>query len=127
VRLVEPSAFTKVSALGVEEQRVNVIIDFVGAPADFQNLGDAYRVDARILVDSRSDALIVPTSALFRTEGGWSVFVVADGRAQLRAVEIGPRSGLAAVVERGLAAGERVIAYPGDTVRDGVRVVPRNP
>jgi HlyD family secretion protein len=125
VRLVEPGAFTKVSALGVEEQRVNVVIDFDATPAGVQNLGDAYRVDARILVDSRSDAVIVPTSALFRGDGGWAVFVVADGRAQLRKVGIGPRSGLAAIVERGLDPGTRVIVYPGDTVRDGVRVEPR--
>ena len=122
VRLVEPGAFTKVSALGVEEQRVNVVIDFDAAPADLPNLGDAYRVDARILVDARSDAVIVPTAALFRSEGGWAVFVVADGRAQVRKVEIGPRSGLAAVVERGLDPGTRVIVYPGDSVRDGVGV-----
>jgi HlyD family secretion protein len=127
VRLVEPSAFTKVSALGVEEQRVNVIIDFAQPPADFHNLGDAYRVDARILVDSRRDTVIAPTSALFRTEGGWAVFAVADGRAHLRAIEIGPRSGLSAVVERGLEPGDRVIVYPGDAVHDGVRVVARNP
>jgi HlyD family secretion protein len=125
VRLVEPSAFTKVSALGVEEQRVNVVIDFAGPPADFRNLGDAYRVDARILVDARDDALLVPTSALFRDEGGWAVYVVEDGRARLRRVGIGPRSGLHAVVERGLEAGTQVIVYPGDLVRDGVRVAPR--
>jgi HlyD family secretion protein len=126
VRLVEPGAFTKVSALGVEEQRVNVVIDFETAPADFQNLGDAYRVDARILVETRSDAVIVPTSALFRSGGVWAVFVVADGRAQLRTIDIGPRSGLAAVVERGLEPGTRVIVYPGDMVRDGGRVEPRS-
>jgi len=125
VRLVEPSAFTKISALGVEEQRVNVVIDFAGPPSDFQNLGDAYRVDARILVDARDDALLVPTSALFRDEGGWAVYVVEDGRARLRRIEIGPRSGLAAVVERGLDPGTRVIVYPGDLVHDGVRVAQR--
>jgi len=127
VRLVEPSAFTKVSALGVEEQRVNVVIDFDGPPADWQNLGDAFRVDARILADARSDAVLVPASALFRNADGWAAFVVADGRAQLRRLEIGPRSGLAAVVERGLDPGAQVIVYPGDAVREGVRVKPRHP
>ena len=125
VRLVEPSAFTKVSALGVEEQRVNVVIDFDAAPADVERLGDAYRVDARILVDARSDAVIVPTSALFRSEGAWAVFIVTEGHARLRKVDLGPRSGLAAVVERGLEPGTQVIVYPGDTVRDGVRVKTR--
>jgi HlyD family secretion protein len=125
VRLIEPSAFTKVSALGVEEQRVNVVVDFDGAPAAFEHLGDAYRVDARILVEARSDAVIVPVSALFRGEGGWAVFVVDGDRARRQAVEIGPRSGLDAVIERGLEPGTKVIVYPGDLVRDGVRVAPR--
>ncbi len=114
------------SALGVEEQRVNVVIDFDAAPAEVQGLGDAYRVDARILVDARSDAVIVPTSALFRSEGAWAVFTVAEGRARLRRIDLGPRSGLAAVVERGLEPGAQVIVYPGDMVRDGVRVKGRN-
>jgi HlyD family secretion protein len=127
VRLVEPSAFTKVSALGVEEQRVNVVIDFDGPPAEFQNLGDAYRVDARILVAARSDAVIVPASALFRSDSGWAVYIVAGDRAQRHSIEIGPRSGLAVVVERGLEPGTKVIVYPGDLVRDGVRVAPRTP
>ena len=127
VRLVEPSAFTKVSALGVEEQRVNVVIDFDAPPAAWQNLGDAFRVDTRILVEARGDAVIVPASALFRSADGWGVFAVTDGRAQLRRLAIGPRSGLVAVVERGLEPGSIVIVYPGDAVRDGVRVRLRNP
>ena len=122
VRLVEPAAFTKVSALGVEEQRVNVVIDFVAAPEDWQNLGDAHRVDARIVVESRKDAVAVPVGALFRHEEGWAAFVLADGRARLRAVQVGPRGGQRAVVESGLEPGERVIVYPSDAVRDGARV-----
>jgi HlyD family secretion protein len=122
VRLVEPAAFTKVSALGVEEQRVNVVIDFTAAPGDWQNLGDAHRVDARIVVEKRNDAVTVPLGALFRHDGSWAAFVLADGRARLRIVHVGPRGGLQAVVESGLEPGERVIVYPSDAVRDGGRV-----
>ena len=122
VRLVEPAAFTKVSALGVEEQRVNVVIDFTAAPADWQNLGDAHRIDARILVEKRSDALTVPLGALFRHDGGWAAFVVSDGRARLRGVQIGARNAERAVVDKGLEPGERVVVYPSDAVRDGVRL-----
>ena len=122
VRLVEPAAFTKISALGVEEQRVNVVIDFAAAPAEWQNLGDAHRIDARIVVDKRSDALTVPVGALFRHDASWAVFVADGGRAKLRSVQTGPRGGQQAVVESGLEAGERVIVYPSDAVRDGVRI-----
>lgn len=122
VRLVEPAAFTKVSALGVEEQRVNVVIDFTAAPADWQSLGDAHRVDARILVEKRSDAITVPLGALFRHDSGWAAFVVSDGRARLRAVQIGARNAERAVVDKGLEPGERVVVYPSDAVRDGVRL-----
>lgn len=122
VRLVEPAAFTKVSALGVEEQRVNVVIDFVATPGEWQNLGDAHRVDARIVVEKRSDAVMVPLGALFRRDGNWAAFVLTDGRARLRSVEIGPRGGQQAVVEKGLEPGESVIVYPSDAVRDGGRV-----
>lgn len=122
VRLVEPSAFTKVSALGVEEQRVNVVIDFAAAPTAWGNVGDGHRVDARITVETRADALLVPNGALFRHGDGWAVFAVADGRARLRPVAIGPRNGLVAVALRGLETDETVIVYPSDAVRDGVRV-----
>jgi HlyD family secretion protein len=122
VRLVEPAAFTKVSALGVEEQRVNVVIDFVAAPEDWQNLGDAHRVDVRIVVEKRNDAVTVPLGALFRRDDSWAVFVLADGRARLRSVKVGPRGGQQAVVESGLEPSERVIVYPSDAVHDGGRV-----
>ena len=122
VRLIEPSGFTKVSALGVEEQRVNVVIDFV-APDDARlRFGDGYRVDARIVVDTRAEAILVPTGALFRQDAGWAVYVVDGGRARIRTVEVGPRNGAAAIALRGLEPGEPVIVYPGDAVRDGVRV-----
>ena len=124
VRLVEPSAFTKVSALGIEEQRVNVVIDFTNSAVELAklHLGDGYRVDAHIVVDRRDDALMVPTGALFRRGDGWAVFRIADGQAHATAVRIGPRNASHAVVEDGLVAGARVIVYPTDAIRDGVRV-----
>lgn len=119
VRMVEPLAFTKVSALGVEEQRVNVIADFVDAPG---SLGDAYRVEARIVLWSADDVLKIPGSALFRRGEGWSVFVVTDGRARRRAVEIGHRGALEVEVLDGLTAGEQVVRHPSNDVDDGRRV-----
>lgn len=125
VRLIEPSAFTKVSALGVEEQRVNVVVDFV-APRDWHNLGDGHRVDARILVDRRADAVMVPLGAVFRHQAGWAVFVLDKRRARLRVVQLGARNAQSALVDAGLQAGERVVVFPSDAVRDGVRVRERN-
>jgi HlyD family secretion protein len=125
VRLVEPAAFTKVSALGVEEQRVNVVIDFVSSTAAWGNLGDGHRVDARITVDARDDAVLVPLSALFRHGDGWAVFVVDGGRARLRPVNTGPRNGKVAVVLSGLEPGTQVIAYPADSISEGTRIAVR--
>lgn len=119
VRMVEPSAFTKISALGVEEQRVNVIGDFDQAPS---RLGDAFRVEASILLWEGKGVLKVPASALFRRGEGWAVFVVEGGRARRRNVEIGHRNAAEAEVLRGLAAGDAVVLHPSDRVRDGVRV-----
>ncbi len=119
VSLVEPSAFTRLSPLGVQEQRVNVIGRFSTPPV---GLGDAFRVDARVTLDEIADAVIVPASALVREGAGWSVFVVTDGRARHRAVTLGRRAADAAAVASGLAAGERVVTYPSDLVADGVRV-----
>jgi HlyD family secretion protein len=133
LRRIEPAAFTKVSALGVEEQRVNAIIDFDPA-ADGKTvpqLGDGFRVDARIVELSQADALLVPVAALFRAgsgeAAGWAVFVLAGGRTEQRAVTLGPRGPLKAVVTAGLEAGERVVIYPGDALSNGrrVSVVPR--
>lgn len=121
VRLVEPAAFTKVSALGVEEQRVNVVVDIVPVGADAQ-LGDGYRVDAHIVVDRREGALTVPNGALFRKGDTWAVFVADDGRARERNVVLGPRNATHAVVESGLGEGTVVIVYPPDVLRDGARV-----
>jgi HlyD family secretion protein len=119
VRLVEPSGFTKVSALGVEEQRVNVVADFVdGAGA----LGDGYRVEARVVVWEAPDVLRVPGSALFRKGEAWHVFVVEGHAARLRAVEVGHRGSFEAELLGGLEPGERVVLHPSDRVQDGVRV-----
>jgi HlyD family secretion protein len=119
VRRVEPSAFTKVSALGVEEQRVNVIADLLEqAPG----LGDGYRVEARIQVWQGSDVLLLPVSALFRAGSSWAVFVVRDGVARRREIEVGERGGSHAQVLANLAAGERVVLHPSDRLRDGARV-----
>lgn len=125
VRTVEPAGFTKVSALGVEEQRVRVIVDITAPREAWQTLGDGYRVDARFVLWEAADVLQVPTSSLFRHKEGWAVFVVEAERARLRAVDLGQRAGLAAQVLTGLKAGERVIAHPDDRIRDGVRVRPR--
>ncbi|MGE0684455.1 MAG: efflux transporter periplasmic adaptor subunit, partial [Candidatus Binatia bacterium] len=125
VRLVEPSAFTKISALGVEEQRVNVVIDIVAASEQWKTVGDGYRVDARIEVFSQDDAVKVPTGALFREGEHWAVFTIAQGRAHKRIVQVSRRNGIEALVEEGLAAGDPIILYPSDAVQDGVRIVSR--
>ncbi|NNE20165.1 MAG: HlyD family efflux transporter periplasmic adaptor subunit [Myxococcales bacterium] len=125
VRIVEPSAFTKLSALGVEEQRVNVIIDMDDERELWRNLGDGYRVEARISVWEDEDVLRVPASAVFRSEDSWATFVVEDGTAVIRTVELGETNGLETEVLSGLEEGEMVIAYPSDSVRDGVSVKAR--
>jgi len=125
VRRIEPAAFTKISTLGVEEQRVNVLIDIASPPKDWAGLGDAYQVDTRITVFSRDDATIVPTGALFRSGEGWNVYVVIDGRAQRHGVELLRRSGRFAAVSAGVQPGDNVIVYPSDRIASGVRVEKR--
>ncbi len=122
VHTVEPTGFTKISALGVEEQRVRVIADIVSPPGEWTRLGDGYRVEARFVLWERPDALTVPSSALFRRDGGRAVFVVEGGRARLRPVAVGRDNGLLAEVIEGLEAGETVIVHPGEAIDDGVRV-----
>ncbi|HET9472113.1 MAG TPA: HlyD family efflux transporter periplasmic adaptor subunit, partial [Usitatibacter sp.] len=122
VRLVEPAAFTKVSALGIEEQRVNVVLDFVDPIDRVPSLGDGYRVDAQIVVARFEDAVTVPVGALFRDGEGWAVFAIERGRAVKRAVRAPERNALDARVESGLAPGDRVVVYPPDALRDGSRV-----
>ncbi len=122
VRQVEPSAFTKISALGVEEQRVNVIGDFINAPA---SLGDGYRSDVQIVVWQNPNVLKVPLSALFRCDQAWCVFSVQDSKAQERSIEIGQRSTFEAEVQKGLQAGETVILHPNEQIKTGTLVKPR--
>ena len=122
VRRVEPAGFTKISALGVEEQRVWVIADFTAPPERWSALGDGYRVEARIVIWEDDDVVKVPTSALFRHGDRWAVFCVENGRARLRLVEIGRRNGLEAQVLRGLEPNAQVIVHPSDKVVDGVKV-----
>ncbi len=122
VRRVEPAAFTKISTLGVEEQRVNVLVDLMSPPEQWTGLGDGYQVDTRIVVFTQEGATIVPTGALFRRGENWNVFVAKDGRAEGRTIELLRRSGRFAAVATGLAPGERVIVYPSDRIAAGVRV-----
>jgi HlyD family secretion protein len=122
VRRVEPLAFTKISVLGVEEQRVNVHVDLLTPEADRRGLGEGYRLDARIRTYSTPDAVLVPTAALYGDEAGWHVYVVQDGRARQRDVRIGHRDRDRAEVLAGVKPGESVIVYPGDSIRDGVRI-----
>lgn len=125
VRRVEPAGFTKVSALGVEEQRVNILLDPVGADDAWRALGDGYRVDVRIVLWSGDDVVKVPTGALFRSGVAWAVYAVERGTATLRTIEIGRRNGLEAEVLRGLETGDRVILYPSDLIANGADVEPR--
>jgi HlyD family secretion protein len=125
VRLVEPSGFTKISALGVEEQRVNVIADLVDQPGTDESLSDGYRVEARIVVWDRPEVTRVPAGALFRRGDGWAVFIVENGRAVEREVRVGHHNGRTAEVLGGLDEGETVVMYPSDRVREGVRVALR--
>lgn len=122
VRRVEPVGFTKISALGVEEQRVWVIVELTDPVERWARLGDGYRVNARFVLWEAADVLRVPTTSLFRRGEGWAVFVVAEGRARLRPVEVAERGTRHTRVVSGLAEGEPVIVHPGRDVEDGVRV-----
>jgi HlyD family secretion protein len=122
VRRVEPSGYTKISALGVEEQRVNVLLDFDEPKENLAALGDQFRVEVRIVIWHRPDALKVPASALFRKGAGWALFLVLDGRAVLQGVEVGRRNGAEAEIIRGVEENATVIVHPADNVVDGARV-----
>lgn len=126
VRVIEPTAFTKISALGVEEQRVRVLCDITSPEQEWQRLGDGYRVDAVFILWHGSNVLQVPASALFRNGAEWFVFAIEDGVARRKKVDVGHRSGLAAEVVGGLAAGDRVIAHPDESVSEGREVVARS-
>jgi len=124
VRLVEPAAFLKISALGVEEQRVNVVVDFVTPFDQRRSLGDQFRVEARIVVWESDNTLKIPAGALFRRGQDWAAFVLANGRADFRRVQVGRTSGIEMQILDGLKDGEEVILYPGDRVKAGQRVKP---
>ena len=119
VRMVEPSGFTKISALGVEEQRVIVRVDILSPPQRWARLGDGYRVEAEFVLWSGGDVLQVPSSAAFRRGDQWAVFVVEDGRAVFRPISVGRRGEFRVQVLDGLAAGETIVLYPDDEVEDG--------
>ncbi len=124
VRVVEPAAFTKISSLGVEEQRVNVIADFNESPERIASLGDGYRVEARITVNELDKALQIPNSALFRHQRQWHVLSIVGGKAMLQPVTIGLQSESHTEIIEGLSEGEQVIVYPSDTLKPGSLVRP---
>ncbi len=125
VRVIEPVGFTKVSALGVEEQRVLVIADFTSPPAQWQRLGDGYRVEARFILWQEDEVLQIPASSLFRLNDQWAVFIMNEGQAEARTIEVGQRNGLIAQVLSGLTEGDRVINHPSEEIEQGSRVRPR--
>lgn len=125
VRRVEPYGFTRVSALGIEEQRVNVIIDIKSPRQQWRSLGHGFRVEARIVLWQSEDVLRIPLAPLFRHGDDWAVFKVLDGTARLQVVEVGRRNGAQARILDGLAEGERIVLYPGNRVSDGTEVIQR--
>jgi HlyD family secretion protein len=125
VRRVEPFGFTKVSALGIEEQRVNVIVDLTSPAEESTTLGHGYQVDVRIVLWEDDAVLKVPLTALFRDGDGWAVFAEDDGRARERRVQVGQRTGLEAQIVEGVAEGTNVVLHPGERVVEGVRIQPR--
>lgn len=122
VRRVEPSAFTEVSSLGVEEQRVNALVDLDSPYEQWNALMDGFRIEARIVIASAKGVMRVPMSALFRRDEGWALYAVQDERALLRRVEVGKQNGLQAEIVSGLDLGDQVVVHPSDRVADGVRV-----
>lgn len=125
VARIDPYGFTKYSALGVEEQRVNTIVQFAADNPDYSRLGDGYRVDVRIIIWESEDALVIPASALFREHKGWYVFVQEGDQAIRRAVEIDRNNGIQASVQSGLEVGERVVLYPSAQLSDGAYIASR--
>jgi HlyD family secretion protein len=125
VRRVEPYGFTKISALGIEEQRVNVVIDLTSPREQWERLGHGYQVEARVVVWQGDDVVTVPLTAPFRDGEDWAVFVDDGGRARLRRVKVGHRNSVDTEIVEGLAAGERVVLHPSDRVVAGVRIATR--
>ena len=122
VRLVEPAGFTKISSLGVEEQRVLVIVDITSPPEKWSVLGDGFRMEAHFVIWEGENILQIPASALFRWGDKWAVFVAEGGKARKRVVEIGQRNGIAAEILSGLKENEKVLAYPDDSISEGTRI-----
>jgi HlyD family secretion protein len=122
VRSVEPSGFTKVSALGVEEQRVRVLLDLTAPPPEWRTLGDNFRVEVHVVAWQADAVLRLPTAALFRRGDAWMAFFVVDGKVQARKLEIGEQSAEQAEVRSGARAGEEVVLRPSESLRDGMRV-----
>ena len=125
VRLIEPAGFTKISSLGVEEQRVLVLADITSSPEQWNVLGDGFRMEAHFIIWEGENILQIPASALFRSGKDWAVFAAENGRARKRVVEIGQRNGLAAQIVSGLKENEKVIAYPDDTISEGTKIKQR--
>lgn len=125
VRVVEPSGFTKISTLGVEEQRVWVIVDLVDPPEKRTTLGDGFRVEARIVIDEANDVLRIPTSSLFRAGEDSAVFLVKDGVARVQKVEAGRQNGIEAEITKGLSEGDEIVLHPSDQIEDGTKVKQR--
>jgi HlyD family secretion protein len=125
VRMIEPSAFTRTSALGVEEQRVNVVIDLDSPREEWERLGDGYRVETRIVIWEEENVLVVPASAVFRQGDGCAVYRLDGNLARLTEVDTGRRNGLSVQILGGLEEGDRVVAHPSDQVIDGVEITPR--
>ena len=125
VRIIEPVGFLKISALGVEEQRVLIISDFTSPAEQWQRMGDGYRVEARFILWHENDVLQVPASSLFRYQQGWAVFVAEGNHAKRRAVKVGQRNGLSAQILDGIEEGDSVINHPSDQVEDGARIEAR--
>lgn len=125
VRIIEPVGFTKISALGVEEQRVLIISDFTSPAEQWQRVGDGYRVEARFILWYEEDVLQIPASSLFRYKQGWAVFVVENNHALRRMVKVGQRNGLVAQIVEGVGEGEEVVNHPSDDVEDGRRIKQR--
>ncbi len=119
VRTIEPVGFTKVSALGVEEQRVLIISDFTSPAEHWQSLGDGYRVEATFILWQQDDVLQIPTSSIFRHKESWAVFKIDNGIARLQPVTIGQRNGLVAQIINGLKENEQIIDHPGNEVEHG--------
>ena len=122
VRIIEPVGFTKISALGVEEQRVLIISDITSPAEQWKRVGDGYRVEARFILWQKDDVLQIPASSLFRYQQGWAIFVVENNHAKRRAVTVGQRNGLVAQILEGIGEGEEVVNHPSDDVEDGRRV-----